>query len=108
MFGIIARHITTTFYAWSIDQEKISEVQGAVDGQNQELPETTEITIPKLQLGMARKFVYHYDFSLLAEVDFNFRFAETNDIISTSFASITPSLGLEFAYIEMVYVRGGI
>ena len=108
MFGIMARDITTTFNAWSIDEEKFAEIQGAVEGQNQDLPETTEITIPKLQLGMARKFVYRYDFSLLAEVDLNFRFAETNDVISTSFASITPSLGLEFAYIDMVYVRGGV
>lgn len=108
MFGIMARDITTTFNAWSIDEAKFAEIQGAVEGQNQELPETTEITIPKLQLGVARKFVYRYDFSLLAEVDLNFRFAETNDIISTSFASITPSLGLEFAYIDMVYVRGGV
>lgn len=108
MFGLMARDITTTFNAWSIDEEKFAEIQGAVEGQNQELPETTEITIPKLQLGMARKFVYQYDFSLLAEVDLNFRFAETNDVISTSFASITPSLGLEFAYIDMVYVRGGV
>lgn len=108
MFGIMARDITTTFNAWSIDEEKFAQIQGAVEGENQELPETTEITIPKLQLGMARKFVYHYDFSLLAEVDLNFRFAQTNDIISTSFASITPSLGLEFAYIDMVYVRAGV
>ena len=108
MFGIMARDITTTFNAWSIDEEKFAEIQGAVEGQNQDLPESTEITIPKLQLGIARKFVYHYDFSLLAEVDLNFRFAETNDVISTSLASITPSVGLEFAYIEMVYVRGGV
>nr|WP_310993818.1 PorV/PorQ family protein [Aequorivita sp. S2608]MDS1299251.1 PorV/PorQ family protein [Aequorivita sp. S2608] len=108
MFGIMARDITTTFNAWNIDEEKFAEIQGAVEGQNQELPENTEITIPKLQFGIARKFVYQYDFSLLAEVDLNFRFAETNDIISTSFASITPSLGLEFAYIDMVYVRGGV
>ena len=108
MFGLMARDITTTFNAWTIDKDKFAEIQGAVEDQNQDLPETTEITIPKLQIGMARKFVYRHDFSLLAEVDLNFRFAETNDIISTSFASITPSLGLEFAYIDMVYVRGGV
>lgn len=108
MFGLMARDITTTFNAWSINEEKFAEIKGAVDGQNQELPETTEITIPKLQLGMARKFNFNYDYTLLAEVDFNFRFTETKDLISTSFASITPSLGLEFGYIEMVYVRAGI
>ncbi len=107
-FGLMARDITTTFNAWSIDEEQFATIAGAVEGQNQDLPETTEITIPKLQLGISRKIVYHYDFALLAEVDLNVRFAQTNDIISTSFASITPSLGLEFSYIDLVYVRGGV
>lgn len=107
-FGLMARDITTTFNAWSIDEEQFATIQGAVAGQNQELPETTEITIPKLQLGVARKFIFHYDFSLLTEIDLNFRFAETNDIISSSAASISPSAGFEFGYIDMIFVRGGV
>lgn len=107
-FGLMVRDITTTFNAWTIDEDKFAEIQGAVEGQNQELPETTEITIPKLHLGMARKFIFHYDYSLLAEIDFNFRFAETNDIISNSFTSITPALGLEFGFIDMIFVRAGV
>ena len=107
-FGLMARDITTTFNAWSIDEEEFSTIQGAVAGQNQELPETTEITIPKLQLGVAKKFVYRYDYTLQTELDLNFRFAETNDIISSSATSITPSLGLEFGYIDMIFVRGGV
>lgn len=107
-FGLMARDITTTFNAWAIDEEQFATISGAVEGQNQELPETTEITIPKLQVGAARKIVFHYDYELLAEVDLNFRFAETNDIVSTSFASIDPALGLQFGYIEMIYVRAGM
>ncbi len=107
-FGLMARDITTTFNAWAIDEEEFATIQNAVEGQNQELPETTEITIPKLQFGMARKFVYRYDYTLLAEVDLNFRFAQTNDIVSSSFTSMTPALGLEFGYIDMVFVRGGV
>jgi len=107
-FGLMARDITTTFNAWAIDEEEFATIQGAVEGQNQELPESTEITIPKLQLGMSRKFVYRYDYSLVAELDLNFRFAETNDIISSSATSITPSLGLEFGYIDMIFIRGGV
>jgi hypothetical protein len=107
-FGLMARDITTTFNAWSIDEEEFATVQGAVAGQNQELPETTEITIPKLQLGIAKKFEYRYDYTLQTELDLNFRFAETNDIISSSSTSITPSLGLEFGYIDMIFVRGGV
>ncbi|WP_146090749.1 PorV/PorQ family protein [Aureitalea marina] len=108
MFGVMVRDITTTFNAWTIDEDEFATIQNAVPGQNQELPETTEITIPKLQLGMGKKWVFHYDFALLAEVDLNFRFAETNDIISSSFASITPAVGLEFGYIDMIFVRGGV
>ncbi|WP_121908445.1 putative type IX sorting system protein PorV2 [Ulvibacter antarcticus] len=107
-FGIMARDITTTFNAWSIDEEEFATIQGAVEGQNQELPESTEITIPKLQLGMAKKFVYDYDYTLQTELDLNVRFAETNDIFSSSSTSITPALGLEFGYIDMIFVRGGV
>jgi hypothetical protein len=106
--GVMVRDITTTFNTWAIDEEKFAEIQGAVEGQNQELPETTEITIPKLNLGISRKFIFHYDYALLTEIDLNFRFAQTNDIVSTSFTSFTPALGLEFGYIDMVFVRAGI
>ena len=71
------------------------------------MPETTELTLPKLNIGVAKKFIFNYDYSLLAAVDLNMRFAETNDIISSSFASITPAVGLEFGYIDLIFVRAG-
>lgn len=107
-FGLMVRDITTTFNAWSIDEDKFADIQGAVAGQNQELPESTEITIPKLHIGISRKFIFHFDFSLLTEVDINFRFAETNDLISSSFTSIDPALGLEFGYVDLVFIRAGV
>lgn len=107
-FGLMARDITTTFNAWSIDEEKFEAISGAVDGENQELPETTEITIPKLQIGMSKKWLFNYDYSLLAAANLNMRFAENNDIISTSFASINPALGFEFGYTDLVFLRGGV
>jgi len=106
-FGVMARDITTTYNTWSIDEAEFATIQNAVEGQNQELPETTEITLPKLQLGVAKEWVFHYDFSLLAEVDMNFRFAQTNDIVSSSFASMTPAAGIQFGYIDLVFVRVG-
>ncbi|NNK28786.1 MAG: hypothetical protein HKP06_11175, partial [Flavobacteriaceae bacterium] len=92
----------------SFDDEKLATIQDAIDGQNQEVPESTEITIPKLQIGASKKWVFNYDYSLLAEVDLNIRFEENNDLISSSFASINPALGFEFGYIDLVYLRGGI
>jgi hypothetical protein len=107
-FGLMARDITTTYNAWSIDEEKFEQISGAVDGENQELPETTEITIPKLQFGLSKKWIFHYDYSLLAAANLNMRFAENNDIISTSFASINPALGFEFGYTDLVFLRAGV
>ncbi|WP_298534085.1 PorV/PorQ family protein [uncultured Algibacter sp.] len=107
-FGVMARDITTTFNAWAIDEEEFSKIQNAVAGQNQELPQTTEITIPKLQIGVSKLVDFNYDYTLLTSVNLNMRFAETNDVISTSFASINPAVGFEFGYIDMVYLRGGM
>lgn len=107
-FGLMARDITTTYNTWSIDEEKFEQISGAVEGQNQELPETTEITIPKLEIGMSKKWIFNYDYSLLAAANLNVRFEENNDIISTSFASINPALGFEFGYTDLVFLRGGV
>ncbi|GGG52875.1 hypothetical protein GCM10010976_24960 [Bizionia arctica] len=107
-FGIMARDITTTFNTWSINEEAYQKIQDAVEGQNQELPETTEITLPKLQFGVSKKFIFRHDYSLLTEVDLNIRFEQNNDVLSTSFASISPAVGLEFGYIDMIYLRTGV
>lgn len=108
MFGIMARDITTTYNIWTVDEKEFATVQAAVEGQNQELPETTEITIPKLQIGMARRFDFRGDYSLQASANLNMRFAQTNDIISTESVSIDPALGFEFGYIELIYLRAGV
>jgi len=54
-FGLMVRDISTTFNIWAIDTDAFATVQNAIPGQNQELPETTEITKPKVQLGVATK-----------------------------------------------------
>ncbi|MGM0636045.1 MAG: PorV/PorQ family protein [Bacteroidota bacterium] len=107
-FGAMARDITTTYNQWSINEEEYETIRGAVDGQNQEMPETTEVTIPKLQLGAARNFELSSKFDLLAAVNFDMRFTQTNDIISTSKVSATPAIGFQGSYIKMVFLRMGL
>lgn len=106
--GIMARDITTTYNIWNIDEEQFATIQGAVEGQNQEQPETTEITIPKLQIGAGRRFDFRGDYSLLASMNLNMRFAQTNDVISTSSFSLDPALGFEFGYIDLIFLRAGV
>lgn len=107
-FGLMLRDITTTYNVWSIDEAEYKKIADAVQGQNQELPESTEITAPKAQLGLSKKFIFHYDYSLLAAANINMQFAKTNDILSTDFVSIDPALGFEFGYTDLVFLRAGV
>ena len=104
----MVRDITTTFNAWTIDEDKLNDIQNAIPGQNQEAPEGTELTLPKMQIGVSKQFVFNYDYTLRTELDLNVRFAETNDIISSSFASVTPAIGFEFGYTDLVFLRAGM
>jgi hypothetical protein len=104
----MARDITTTFNTWAINETEFDKIKNAISGQNQELPETTEITKPKLQIGAAREFRIGRFFNLLAEVDLNMRFAETNDIFSSDLVSVDPAIGFQLDYDKIVYLRAGV
>ena len=45
---------------------------------------------------------------MLTELDFDIRFVETNDVISSSFASITPAVGLQLDYNNLIFLRSGV
>jgi len=107
-FGLMVRDITTTFNSWSINQTEFDKIKNAIPGQNQELPETTEITKPKLQLGAAKDWQIGRYFNLLTEVDLNIRFAKTNDLISSNFVSIDPAVGFQLDFDQIVFLRAGV
>ncbi len=107
-FGLMARDITTTYNSWSINEDRLGDIQNAIEGQNQEIPSGTEITIPKLQLGVSKEIDIKNSYTLLAALDLILKFEENNDIISTNFASINPALGIEFGYLDLVFLRLGM
>lgn len=107
-FGLMVRDITTTYNIWNINETKFQDIANAIPGENQELPESSEITLPKAQLGLSRLFQIKTDYSLLVATNLNMRFARTNDIISSNSLSIDPAMGFEFGYNKMVFLRGGV
>ncbi len=107
-FGLIARDVTATFNLWSINEEEYSKISNAIPGENQELPENSELTKPKLQIGAARGFKFGRDFNLLTEVDLNMRFTKTNDIIASNALSIEPTVGFQLDYNNLVFLRTGV
>jgi hypothetical protein len=110
-FGLMVRDITTTFNSWAINEDEFDKIKNAITltpGQNQELPETTELTKPKIQLGVAKDFRIGRFFNLQTEVDLNIRFEQTNDIFSSELGSIDPAIGFELDYDKLVYLRLGV
>lgn len=106
-FGLMVRDITTTYNIWNIDEDEYAKIKNAIPGENQELPESTEITAPKAQLGMSKKYEFHNEMSLLAAANLNMQFTQTNDIISSELVSIDPAIGFEGGYQDMVFLRTG-
>lgn len=106
-FGLMVRDITTTYNIWNIDEDEYAKIKNAIPGENQELPESTEITAPKAQLGMSKKYEFHNEMTLLAAANLNMQFTQTNDLISSEIVSIDPAIGFEGGYQDMVFLRTG-
>jgi hypothetical protein len=107
-FGLMLRDITTTYNVWSINEEEYNKIKNAIPGENQELPESSEITLPKAQFGMSKKFEFHNETSLLASGNLNMQFTKTNDILATDLISIDPAIGFEYSYTDLVFLRAGV
>ena len=107
-YGIMLRDITTTYNIWSINEEKFESISNAIPGENQDLPEKTEITLPKAQFGLAKKFIIRHDYSLLAAANLNMRFERTNDIFNTNLVSIDPAIGVQAGFTDLAFLRLGV
>lgn len=113
-FGAMARDITTTFNAWSINKDELNTITVTEPGTGtqvtvNDLPEENiELTLPKLQVGVGKNFNINDRFTVQGEVDLNFQFTQTNDIISTGGLSFSPAFGFELGYDKMVFLRGGV
>lgn len=106
-FGLMVRDVTTTYNVWAINEEEYNKIKGAVEGQNQELPESTEITAPKAQFGVSREFDLHSETYLRVSGNLNMQFTKTNDLLATDIVSIDPAIGAEYNYTDLLFVRAG-
>lgn len=106
--GIAARDLTTTFNAWSFSfTEREKEVLYLT---NNDIPvKSTELTAPRLIAGAAYDFRISKDINLLAEANLDITFdGKRNVLLSADPVSIDPRLGLELAYKQVIFLRGGI
>ena len=104
--GLMARDITTTFNAWSIDADKFKNT--AAVGEQIPVSNSTEITLPRLVLGVGYQFKLPAQFTALAAVDLEATTdGERNTLVHSKTVSVDPRAGLEIGYRNLVFLRGG-
>ncbi len=106
-FAAVGRDITTTFNAWNFN---FSEAEEAIFRQTgNEVPENSlELTLPKFILGAAKKITFSEDISLLTEVNLDVNTdGKRNTLLRTNLISGDPHIGIEAAYKNIIFLRGG-
>lgn len=103
----VARDVTGTFNAWSytLDQRTVEVFEQTLN----ELPQNgTEVTLPRLDLGVAREFMFG-KLGLIAELDLQNTFdGKRNTVIATDTWSADPRVGVELGYAGVVFLRMGV
>lgn len=106
--GLMARDVTSTFNAWSfsLDEETID----VFNATGNEIPtSSTEVTLPKVILGIGREVKISNKFSALGEIDFDLSTdGKRNVLITGDPISIDPHMGIEVGYSKMVFLRLGV
>ncbi len=107
-FGLLARDITSTFNAWSFNEEElIIEVQDSV--YNFAPDNSLELTLPRVILGVSRDFPIYKKFKGIVELDMDFTFdGQRHVLIEGDPVSIEPHMGIEINYDRLAFVRFGV
>lgn len=106
--GATLRDVTTTFNAWSFSfTEREKEVLYLT--KNDIPVKSTELTAPRLILGLARDLRMGDRFRITPELDLDFTFdGKRNVLLSGQPVSIDPRLGIEAGYRDVIMLRAGI
>jgi hypothetical protein len=108
-FAAMARDITGTFNAWSYNLDP-KQIATLVQTGNQIPTTSLEITVPKLILGIAKKYLFWKDrVSVLGEVNLINTFdGLRNTVINSNYWSMEPAFGVEIGYKGFIFLRGGL
>lgn len=107
-FGLTGRDITTTFNTWSFSFTE-REKQVLYLTKNEIPVKSSELTAPRLVLGVGYDFKLSEKLSLLAEANIDLTFdGKRNTVLSADPVSADPKLGLELNVNNIFYLRGGI
>ncbi len=105
--GISLRDVTGTWNAWKFNTNELEEIFTLT---NNEIPQNSlEVTVPQMVIGGGYSYQINEKFGIYPELDLSITFdGQRNTLVSNSFASIDPKLGLESNYRKIIFLRAGI
>jgi hypothetical protein len=107
-FGLTLKDVTSTFNVWyfnlSDEMKEVFELTG------NEIPQNgLEYTMPRLLIGSGRDFDLGKGFSLMTTIDLDMSFdGRRNELINSKAMNISPHMGIEFGYKNIVFLRTGV
>ncbi len=106
-FAAMLRDATTTITNFSYQVDQFRLVFSATG--NEIISSSTEIAVPRLILGGAKKFNFGKKFSLLTELNIAMTTdGRRNVLIPAGPVSFDPAVGIEAEYNDIVFIRGGV
>lgn len=107
-FGAVGRDVTSTFNSWSYSLD--STTVAVFEQTGNAIPQNgLEITLPKLAVGIGRKFVIKDKVGIMPELNVDVTTdGLRNVLIAAEPFSFDPNLGLELSYQSIFYIRGGV
>lgn len=107
-FGLVIRDVTSTFNAWSYNEEELVIEVG--DSTFNEAPDNNlEITLPTVVFGAAYQFRITDKINGLFETDAQIHTdGQRHSLISSNLFSVSPQAGMEINYDRLVFLRMGI
>lgn len=106
-FGLMLRDITGTFTAWNHNTD---EIQIIYTQTGNDIPETSlEIALPRVILGVGKRFVIKQNWGVLPSTDWVITFdGERNALVSSNTVSLDGVFGLEADYKQVAFLRAGV
>lgn len=105
-FAAVLRDATSTITNFSYNTEVFRLVFTATG--NEVISSSTEIAVPRLILGTAYRFELPKKFRILTEIDVVTTFdGRRNVLIPAGPMSFDPSIGVEFEYNDLAFIRAG-
>jgi hypothetical protein len=104
--GVMLRDVTTTFNSWFHNAEMVRDVYAQT---NNEVPlNTTELTLPRAIFSLTRQIYLNDELRMEAVLDLEATFdGKRNTILRSNLMSVDPRMGVEMAYKNLVFLRGG-